>query len=231
MSILHWGTDLLNFIFPPRCHICDNNLAPNERFICTGCLTKLPRSGYHRRHLNPMEERFAGHFPFVRATGHFLYARGSELSQLFQDMKYRGFPKIGELLGSTVATELYPTGFFSEIDLILPVPMHFFKQMHRGYNQTHHIAAGISKVTKLPVDLSLQATRAHRTQTSLSGEERLANTSGIFALKNPQLLEGKGILLIDDVCTTGATISEAATVVTNAVGNCRLYILTIGVTF
>ncbi|MDE6298411.1 MAG: ComF family protein, partial [Muribaculaceae bacterium] len=200
-------------------------------FVCTRCLADLPRSGYHRRRLNPMEERFAGHFPFVRATGHFLYARGSGLSQLFQDMKYRRFPKIGEMLGSIVASELYPTGFFSDIDLILPMPMHFFKQMRRGYNQTHHIAAGISKVTEIPVDLSLRATRAHRTQTSLSREERLLNTSGIFSLKNPEALEGKGILLLDDVCTTGATISEAATVVTEAAPGCRLYILTIGVTF
>ncbi|MDE6144403.1 MAG: ComF family protein, partial [Muribaculaceae bacterium] len=131
---------LVNFMFPPECHVCGIRLAPHERFACTGCLRKLPRSGYHRRHLNPMEERFAGLFRFTRATGHFFYTRDSSLSTLIQDMKYRRFPGIGDMLGNLAATELYPTGFFSDTDIVVPVPMHFVKQARRGYNQTDHIA-------------------------------------------------------------------------------------------
>ncbi|MDE6576653.1 MAG: ComF family protein, partial [Muribaculaceae bacterium] len=201
MKISHWITDLLNFVFPPVCHVCDSPLAPHERFVCTHCLAALPRTGYHRRRMNPMEERFAGQFPFVCATGHFFYNPGSALSRLMQDLKYRRFPGIGIMLGELAASELFTTGFFSGIDMILPMPMHFFKQAKRGYNQTHQIAKGISQATNLPVIFNLKAVRAHRTQTSLSREERLTNTSGIFSLDHPEELDGKGVLLLDDVCT------------------------------
>ncbi|MDE6444656.1 MAG: ComF family protein [Muribaculaceae bacterium] len=231
MSLLHWLHDLLNFALPARCHICDASLAPHERFVCTHCLNALPRTGFHRRRLNPMEERFAGHFPFIKATGFLFYNRESPLSSLMQDLKYRKFPDIGTMLGQLAATELFPTGFFNDIELIVPMPMHFHKEARRGYNQTHYIAEGISRATSIPVSYPLKAIRGHRTQTSLSREERLRNTSGIFAVKDPALLNDKDILLVDDVCTTGATISEAGSAIIAAAPSCRIHILTIGVTF
>ena len=129
---------LINFMFPPECHVCGRPLAPHERFACTHCLTQLPRTGYHRRKLNPMEERFAGMFRFERATGHFFYTKDSPFARLVHDMKYYHFPSIGNMLGELAAAELYPTGFFSDVDIIVPVPMHFFKQARRGYNHVSY---------------------------------------------------------------------------------------------
>lgn len=201
---------IADFLFPAECHVCGSPLAPHERFACTHCLDSLPRTGYHRSSPNPMEEKFAGIFPFERATGHFFYTRDSAISTLVQDMKYRHFPDIGNLLGSLAASDLFATGFFSEIDAIVPVPMHFFKQAIRGYNQTHHISAGISEAAGIPVVQALKASRPHRTQTSLSREERLSNTSRLFTAVDPEGIKGKHLLLVDDICTTGATLTAAA---------------------
>lgn len=231
MNLKHWLTDFVNVVFPPHCHICDSSLAPHERFVCTHCMSALPRTGFHRRKLNPMEERFAGHFPFVKATGFLFYNRASPLSQLMQDLKYRNFPAIGTMLGELAASELHPTGFFNDISVIIPMPMHFLKQAKRGYNQTHEIARGISRVTSIPIAHYLKAVKGHRTQTALTGEQRLDNISGIFAVSDPALLADKDILLIDDVCTTGATISEAGSTIMAAAPTCRIHILTLGVTF
>lgn len=222
--------DLLNFIFPRRCHVCEGSLAPQERFVCSHCLSKLPRSGFHRRRLNPMEERFAGLFPFERATGHFLYSRESDISTLIQDMKYRHYPAIGEMLGQLAASELFSTGFFSDADIIIPVPMHRWKQLRRGYNQTHHIAAGISKATGIPVSYALKAVRPHKTQTALSREERLANTKGLFSVADKQEIQGRHILLTDDVCTTGSTLIASAEALIEASPR-AITIFTLGVTF
>lgn len=227
----NWLRDLLNVLLPPVCHACGATLAPHERFACSHCLSQLPRSGYHRRRLNPMEERFAGQFPFERATGHFFYTRDSALSTLIQDMKYRRFPDIGNMLGNLAASELFTTGFFVGIDLIMPVPMHFWKQVKRGYNQTHHIAAGISAATGIPIGFNLKAVRSHKTQTAMTAEQRLVNTTGLFALKHPEELNGKGILLIDDICTTGSTLRSAAEATLAANPSCKLTLMTIGVTF
>lgn len=227
----NWVRDFINVLLPPVCHACGGKLAPHERFACSHCLSQLPRTGYHRRQLNPMEERFAGQFPFDRATGHFFYTKDSALSTLIQDMKYRSFPDIGNMLGKLVAMELFPTGFFADIDQIMPVPMHFWKQVRRGYNQTHHIAAGISEATGIPVCYNLKAIRSHKTQTAMTSEQRLTNTTGLFALQNAGELHDKGIILVDDICTTGSTLRSAADAILSEAPACRLSLLTLGVTF
>ena len=178
-----------------------------------------------------MEERFAGQFPFIRATGHFLYSKDSSLSTLIQDMKYRSFPDIGILLGRIAGEELFTTSFFDKTEIIVPVPMHFLKQGQRGYNQTHYIARGLSEAIGIPVVKALRMTRRHSTQTALNREQRLANISGLFSLRHPEMIENKGVLLIDDVCTTGATLGAAAEAIWKEGGPSGLTLFTLGVTF
>ncbi|MCH5228865.1 MAG: ComF family protein [Muribaculaceae bacterium] len=226
-----WWNDILNLFFPAQCHLCGNLLSPGERFICLPCTEALPRTGYHRSHRNPMEERFAGQFPFVRATGHFFYTRGSSLSQLIQDMKYRNFPSIGDKMGEIAGRELFSTGFLNEIDLLVPLPMHFMKKARRGYNQTDHIASGLSKATGIPVLDAMKMTRRRKTQTSLSRSERMINAHDLFTHRKGIDLNGKGVLLVDDICTTGATMAAAAEALTASFPDIRLSLFALGVTF
>lgn len=226
-----WINDIVNILYPADCHICGNKLNAHERFICAHCESSLPRTGYHRHPRNPMEERFAGHFPFVAATGHFFYSKDSSLATLIQDMKYRGFSSIGNYLGKLTAKELFTTGFLSDIDFAVPVPMHFLKKASRGYNQTDRIVKGISEETGIPFFDIMKMTRRRKTQTALSAKERIRNAEGLFKIKKGIDLSGKGILLVDDVCTTGSTLGSAAKTITDAFPDCRLYLLTIGVTF
>lgn len=221
---------LRDFLYPPECHICGCRLCEHERCVCTPCLTDLARTGYHRNPLNPMTERLAGHFPFDFATAHFFYSRNSPFSSLIQDMKYRQFPDIGTLLGATAGKELFATGFFSDVDVIVPVPMHFLKKARRGYNQVDYIARGLSMATDIPVSDALKAVRTHRTQTSLSKEERRDNLKDIFTVKEQSAVEGKGVLLVDDICTTGATLSAAGDAIHSALPR-SLSLFTLGITF
>lgn len=78
--------------------------------------------------MNPMEQRFAGIFPFERGSGHFFYAGDSDLSVLMHDLKYRHYKGLAEEMGKIVAQELITTPFLSDIDMILPIPMHFLKK-------------------------------------------------------------------------------------------------------
>ncbi|MCH5235291.1 MAG: ComF family protein [Muribaculaceae bacterium] len=229
--IKRWLKDILNLVYPAECHLCGNALSPSERFICNPCIETLPRTGYHRHLRNPMEERFAGHFPFVAATGHFFYSRDSSLAQLIQDMKYRNFPSIGDKLGEIAGKELYISGFLNDIDVIVPVPMHFIKRSKRGYNQVDHIAEGISKATGIEVENALKMTRQRKTQTSLSRTERLTNAESLFCARKNINLNGRGVLLVDDICTTGATLGAAANAVTDSFPETRLYLFSLAVTF
>lgn len=222
--------EIFDFFLPRTCHICGCLLQDKEDRICTRCIETLPRSRYHLMENNPMERRFAGIVPFVRATGYFIYSRNSELAGAIHDMKYRQFPSLGRRLGEIVGEELKIAGFFDGADYVAGVPMHWRKRAARGYNQTDFIAEGIAGAAGLQIADVLKASRAHKTQTSMTLLERQANLSGTFAVKSPEVLEGKGLVIVDDVCTTGATLRTLAAAVAAAAPDCRIYLLSLCVT-
>lgn len=226
-----WLRSTLDALFPRECHACGTLLGPDERFVCASCLARFPRTRYHRQPDNAMERRFMGLFPFERATGLFFYSRDSEISGLIHDFKYRGFPGLARMMGRVMARELLPAGFFDGIDVIQPVPLHWLRQATRGYNQSRELALGLSSETGLPVVDAVKAVRHHRTQTSLTSEARRRNLRGIFRVTDPQALAGRGVLLLDDVCTTGTTLAELARAVHDSVAGVRIVMLTLGVTF
>lgn len=223
--------EICDFVFPRQCHICGEVLPDGSRYVCASCLSRMPRTLYHRVPDNAMERRFMGQFPYRAATGHFFYSRGSDIALLMHDLKYHKFRGLACFLGEVVAGELLPTGFLSDIDFIMPVPMHFIKKARRGYNQTEAISCGISSVSGIPVTDNLRAARSHRTQTSMTLEQRLKNTEGLFRVARPDELRGKTLLIVDDVCTTGATLASAAREVAGAVPGVEIVLLTLGVTF
>lgn len=224
-------SDFLDFFWPRTCHICGTILHDGEDSLCSHCVETLPRSLYHTMpDPNPMERRFAGLVPFVRGTGHFIYSRNSGLASAIHDMKYRRFPSIGRRLGEIVGGELKMAGFFDGADMVAAVPMHWRKRARRGYNQADFIAGGLAEATGLSIYKGIKAVRAHRTQTAMTLEERQKNLTGSFAVADPDALAGKGLVLVDDVCTTGSTLLALATAVTSASPSCRLYLLSLCVT-
>ena len=223
-------SDLLYFFLPQTCYVCGRHLSVSEQKICSDCFSQLPRTLYHRIEKNPMEQRFAGFFPFEKASALFFYTPNSAVASLIHDFKYRKFPFLAEYLGLKIGEELFASGFFSDIDLILPIPMHWWKKMMRGYNQVDYLAKGLGEVVSLPVGNQLRMRRRHKTQTTLSHEQRLRNTEQLFEVRNSGSLEGKHILLIDDVCTTGATLRSAAECIIKSVKDVRITIFALAVT-
>ncbi|MCH5218384.1 MAG: ComF family protein [Muribaculaceae bacterium] len=229
---------LLDLFIPRVCHVCGCKLVAQEEFICTDCIAKLPVTGYQRywlntsspnSDLNPMEQRFAGQLPLLRACSPYFYSRDSVVSHLVHDFKYRGFSRLAERMGYLGALTLKDSTLFDGVDLLLPVPLHWRKKLRRGYNQSEMIARGISLATGIPLGTNLVACRSHRTQTSLSAAQRIANTRGVFVLRHPETLRGKNVMLVDDICTTGATLLSAGEAVAASQPDIRISIFTLGV--
>lgn len=202
---------LYHLFFPRCCVVCGNRLAESVEGICVGCNINLPRTNYHNKKDNYIERMFWGKMPIERASSYFIYSKGGDYRQILYQLKYNGRKDLGCIMGRMMSEELYSSGFFDGVDVIIPVPLHYGKQKLRGYNQSEFIARGISKVTHIPVDATSVIRHKHTdTQTRKSVIERWDNVNGIFHLHNPATFHNKHILIVDDVLTTGSTITACA---------------------
>ena len=201
-----WAEGFFNLIFPDVCTVCQRTLVKGETVMCLDCRLSLPFTGMHKIQPNEIHERlFMIGYPIKRAASLFYYYRENEYARLIHDTKYRGRPIVGRTLASEHATELVADGFFDGIEALVPVPLHFFKRLQRGYNQAVEIAEGLSAATGIPVADALSAS-FHRSQTRKNAHQRLLNTRNIYSVQDVSLIANRHILLIDDVITTGATM-------------------------
>ena len=203
--------DFISFLFPRLCHGCGNQLLRNEKVICTECFVLIPRTGFHLIPENPVEKIFWGRCPVEHAAVFSYYTRDSRIRRLIHHLKYKGAAEIGTELGRIYGNSLKNTVFLNEIDLIIPVPLHPSKQRRRGYNQSELIARGISEATGIPVDTGiLKRISVSTTQTKKSRYDRWLNVNEIFRVTDRGKTEGRHILIVDDVITTGSTIEACA---------------------
>ncbi len=226
-GLMSW---ILDVIYPDVCEVCGVSLTRGEETMCLHCLMKLPRTQIHREDFNLLHKRLAGNVPIERAGGYFYYYRESDYAQLIHRAKYCGRPVIAERLGARYAREIVADGFFDGIDMIIPVPLHRFKLISRGYNQSDAVARGISRVTGLPVGNNLVAGRGHSSQTRKNSYERWLNAQDVYAVSRHEELAGKHLLIVDDVVTTGATILACCEALHRAAPSARISVLALGIT-
>ena len=122
-------------------------------------------------------------------------------------VKYRGNKELGIYLGRLMGSQLLTSNRFSFIDGLIPLPLHPSKERKRGYNQATLLCEGIAAILGKPVwkDVVIRSTSTE-SQTKKNRVERWQNMEGRFELLRPASIEGKHVLLIDDVITTGATL-------------------------
>ena len=226
---MKWISDLIDLIFPRHCLVCGEILSAQEKDICVNCLNSLPR--IEKIHLEEIEKTFWGKIEIERATSFIYYRKSSPYNNLLHWLKYRNSPEVGERLACMAAKEIAATGFFDGIDIIVPLPLSKKKKRRRGYNQSDYIAKGISRATGIPVVTdAVVREKSNETQTHKNRDERWKNVEGIFKLAAPEKLEGKHILLIDDILTTGATLCSCASSIQHGC-NCRTSIFTLAYTY
>ena len=188
---------------------------------------ELPRIGEYKTD-NPIEKLFWGILPVERVASYIHYSKESPYNNLIHRMKYSDRPEIGERMAETAANELMKQGFFTGIDIIVPLPLSKKKKRQRGYNQCDYIAKGISKATGITVDSnSVIRHIANATQTHKHRDERWKNVENIFSVTDAAALSGKHILLVDDVLTTGATLTSCGSAILTAVPDAKISIFTL----
>ena len=207
MVVSFWHR-LLDLISPRLCVVCGQRLTVSEDVICTKCNLHLPRTDFHQDpYENEMAKLFWHQIPVERATALFYYESHAETANILYELKYKNHPEVGEVMGRLMAKELKPSGFFDGIDGIVPIPLAKKRQRQRGYNQSLEIARGISAITSLPIYNKVVRRKAFEgSQTNKGRWERNENVEGVFELKDASAIQGKHLLMVDDVVTTGATV-------------------------
>jgi ComF family protein len=185
----------IEFLTPPWCRICGipldypEDAAPDATLTCTDCRMDAPP--YDRLRAVAFYE------PTMREAIHlFKYQRKQVLAEPLIQL-------IIDHLPDDLATEAY--------DLLLPIPLHRKRLRERGFNQAEQLAKGIAKVWNVPIGADvLRRVRDTAPQSSLeSRHARRENIADAFEVHSPELIQGRRILLIDDIFTTGTTIYEA----------------------
>lgn len=197
-------SSLLNLVFPKLCVCCGGVLMEGEENICLTCLYTLPRVVDKDYTNNKVMDLFLGRIMLEKATAWLHFEKESKVQNILHHIKYKDKDNFARQMGEIMASEI--PDFFAEIDAIVPVPLHPKKEKMRGYNQSVEIAKGVQRVVGVPIfSQLLERTRFSETQTHKNKEERWQNTQGLFSLEANEGFEGKHILLIDDVLTTGST--------------------------
>lgn len=234
-NIVQYGfKSVLDLLIPRTCIVCKRVLDISEKHLCRECHDDIPHTYYWMRKFNPMADRFnaliqeewvsriAGHGigtppcreDYAYATALYFYRADSGYNQISRQVKYQGNIPAGRYFGQLLGERLTQAEYLSDVDAVIPVPLHWTRKWSRGYNQAEVIAREVATAlgAELRTDI-LERRRRTRTQTKLTIEGKAANVKGAFRVL-PGVSDHAGpkhLLLIDDVFTTGSTLHACYT--------------------
>lgn len=196
---------ILDILFPNRCLSC-NTLIDGPKVLCSICLDRIHFTHHQFGQSNEVTERCKSLFPIESGVAMMHFENQNLSRKIVHQLKYGGREKIGKELAFW-AFDLFDWKS-NAFDLLVSIPMHPKKQRQRGYNQLHLFTETLSKLTQIPNQNDiLKRTQFGKAQALKSKNQRGENT-GLFEIQTK--IENKHILLLDDVLTTGNTITQAA---------------------
>jgi ComF family protein len=205
--------DTLSLFYPQLCAACDDLLQKGEDVICTRCRIMLPYTGYQEVAENPVAKQFWGKVHLQGATAFFHFQRGEKVQHLIHRLKYEGRQDVGVCVGRICGAVISTAFPYSSVDFIIPIPLHRKKEKLRGYNQAACFSDGLSETMGVPsLSHGMKRVKHTATQTRKSRFARYSNVNEVFEVTDQEKLIGKHILLVDDVITTGSTLSACAQV-------------------
>ncbi len=217
--------NLLELVCPACCEVCHRDILAGNDIICNECwavlregllspacpVCGLPAGPYEL--INDMCHRCQNTRPVISRM---IRVGGYEdiLRSLILSFKFRGQSRLDRFLGKMMASAMIGDGILDDIDVLVPVPLHWRRFLSRGYNQSDLLLREISRELKSqginkPVSRDLRRIRNTLPQVSLSASARKGNLKGAFATRPDAGFEGKHVCLIDDVTTTGTTLKVA----------------------
>ncbi len=202
---------IMQVLFPSTCACCGQVLVEGERQVCVGCLVDMPVTSYSTMPDNSTERKLMGRIHLEAATSIYYFRTENTVRKMVHAMKFDGNTELCRMMGRQMGLELLRSGRFDDVDVLVPVPLHWIRRLKRGYNQSELLCRGIAEV--MPREVNTSAVVRHRytrKQSNQKGHRRDKNVEGAFRMRRSDELAGKHVLLVDDVLTTGATLCACA---------------------
>ena len=227
---------LLDLVLPRVCVVCGRPLLPQEEHLCLGCLADLPETRYATLGHNPMADRFNARIqvdefePYAYAAALYHYRADAGYKRISQALKYHRDFGAGRWAARLLGARLAASPLYADVDLVVPVPLHWLRRRQRGYNQAAVIAREVARALGAPLAPRLLCrVRRTRSQAHLAGEAKAVIVAGAFALRAARPPAARHILLVDDVFTTGATLAACHRALRRAYGaQVRISVATLG---
>lgn len=228
LTFKYFLSDLFDFFLPRFCAACKQKLSGNEDTICKKCLSVICLADTLRIDFE-FDKKFKLKKLISGFTSLYVFEKDKALQEILHNFKYNKRFRIGIFLGKEIANAKKHIISGWKVDLIVPVPLHHLKKAERGYNQSSYIAKGLSKSLKIQIKENvIKRIRYTESQTLKNISERESNIKDAFVVKSKKSVSGKTILIVDDVITTGATISEAARQLLNY-GAAKVYAISVAI--
>ena len=244
-----WWRALADLILPRTCLVCGRKLGLQEKHLCLYCLADMPRTHFWSRSHNVMADKFNGIIQeglqeswsedesvwplpqpvnYAYACALFYYKDEGDYRHILYSLKYGGNTEAGEYFGSMLGRQMARAEHFTDVDAVVPVPLHWTRQWKRGYNQAESIAMRVASElgAELRTDL-LYRRRRTSTQTKVDVEKKGRNVMGAFdAVKSGD--EPTHIVIVDDLFTTGATLYACYSALKKVYPSARISVATLG---
>ncbi len=219
---------LFDFFIPRFCLFCKIKLLPDEELICPDCKSTINLASSERLS-SEYQRKFVSDNLIEDSASAFVFEKDGVLQTLIHELKYEKKFRIGIFLGKISSHYFVDKINLWNCDYIIPVPLHPKKLAERGYNQSYFIAKGIGNNLRIKsLDKAMKRIKFTQTQTNLTLRERKKNVEGAFAVRKRFDPENKKVILVDDVITTGATISECAKVLKDK-GAAKVYAASVAI--
>ena len=218
----------LDFLYPRRCAICGQIASPKGNLVCVQCAPRLrpieePKCKCCGKAIENMEQEYCSDCKkrtYYFEYGFALWNYDKVMRKSIADFKYHHRREYAEFYGEQFVEKYGQQLLALQLDAIIPVPVHWTRYIERGYNQAQVVAEQIGSRTGIPVlgDVLLRKKRTVA-QKNLNDKERFRNLEHAFSVTDKWKNSGeilKRVLLIDDIYTTGSTLSMCAKVLRQA---------------